>query len=147
MNSPSSDQHAIVWERRQAELWERLFQVTQDVVSLAEGLAAGSGGEVLKTEMIRSAFSVGVEVVRATAADERHALHQHLGEARLRAIETDYWLRLAYTIQQREDVQHDLSSIITQYAAIVEMLQRLMKHIQEEKDAVSRHSRGPKVSL
>ncbi len=34
-----------MWERRQAELWDRIFQVTQDVVTLAETLPGISAGE------------------------------------------------------------------------------------------------------
>lgn len=144
---PGSDQHTILWERRQAELWDRIFQVTQDVVSLAENLTGGIGSEVLKKQLVSSAFGVGVEVVRATAADERPKFYDHLAKAKMRAVETDYWLRLAYVVQQREDVQHDLSSIISQYTGIVEVLQKMMKHIQDEKDVIARHARGPKISL
>lgn len=146
-NPSSADQHAILWERRQAELWERIFQVTQDVVALAEGLNDKAGAKVLKEAMIHSAFAVGEQVVRATAAEERGDFTHHLQEAKMKAIETDYWLRLTYIIAQREDVQHDLSSIISQYAAVVELLQKMTKHIREEKDAVHRHSHGPKISL
>jgi hypothetical protein len=42
-----SDQH-ISWEHRQAELWDRIFQVTQDVVTLADSMSDDAGGSVIK---------------------------------------------------------------------------------------------------
>lgn len=144
---PADDQHAILWERRQAELWERLFQVTQDVIALAETLEDGAGTTIIKQEMVRTAVGIGRELVRATAADARADFAHAIGEARLKAIETDYWLRLIYMLQQREQVQHDLSSIITQYTAIVDLLQKMVRHAKEEKDIISRHAKGPKVVL
>jgi four helix bundle protein len=147
MPSPSEDQHQILWERRQAELWERLFQVTQDVIALAETMENGAGTAVVKQEMIKSAVSIGKELVRATAADDRRDFAEAVHEAKLKAVETDYWLRLIYMLQQREHVQHDLSSIISQYAAIIDLLQKMVRHARDERDIVSRHVKGPKVVL
>lgn len=144
MNTDS--QHHLTWERRQAELWDRIFQVTQDVVTLAESLDASVGGTVIKQEMVRAAMQVGKNVVRATASDTKEEFQRYLEEGRLQAVETDYWLRLAYIVQQREDVQRDLSSIISQYAAIVDLLHSMQRHIRDERAAVAKHTRGPRVS-
>lgn len=137
----------MMWERRQAELWDRIFQVTQDVVVLADSLDNSTGGSALKGEMVRSAMHVGSNLVRATASDDKDGFYHHLSESKMKAVETDYWLRLAYVLQQREDVQKDLSSIITQYGAVIELLNKMMRHVHNEKDALLRHQRGPKVSL
>src|SRR6185436_17886381 len=115
---PAEGDRHLVWERRQAELWDRIFQVTQDVVVLADGLGDTTGSSVLKNEMVKSAMQVGSNLVRATASDEGGTFYDHLREAKMKAVETDYWLRLAYVLQQREDVQKDLSGIITQYSAV-----------------------------
>lgn len=120
---------SVGWEQKQAELWERVFQVTQDVVALAETVPDSVGGTVCKTEMVKSAMNVGRQLVRANAADTKAQFQAALEEAKLSAIETDYWLRLLYLLQQREEVQRDLSSIINQYSAIVEILQRLTKPV------------------
>ena len=144
--NPSEGGHQV-WERRQAELWDRIFQVTQDVVVLADSFEDTSGGVILKQEMVKAAMQVGSHLVRATASDDREGFYNHLHEAKMRAVETDYWLRLAYVLQQREDVQKDLSSIITQYGAVIELLQKMMRHVREEKDVVARHHKGPRVSL
>ncbi len=144
---PSEDQHAVMWERRQAELWERLFQVTQDVLALADTMEDSTGNSIVKQEMVRSAVAIGRELVRATAADDRQGFAAAVHEAKLKAVETDYWLRLIYMLQQREQVQHDLSSIISQYAAIIDLLQKLVRHAREEKDMMSRHIKGPRVVL
>ena len=144
--NPSGEKHQL-WERRQAELWDRIFQVTQDVVVLADSFEDTSGGVILKQEMVKAAMQVGSHLVRATASDDRPGFYDHLHEAKMKAVETDYWLRLAYVLQQREDVQKDLSSIITQYGAVIELLQKMMRHMRDEKDAVSRHVKGPRVSL
>lgn len=138
--------HGILWERRQEELWERIFQVTQDVVLLADTLGEDSGGTIMKEEMVRSAMTVGKCLVRATAADSSADFEKYVTEARMQAIEADYWLRLAYIVQQREDVQRDLSSIITQYATIIDLLQKLTTHVHQHHDG-RRHTKGPKVSL
>ncbi len=139
-------QHDVTWERRQAELWDRIFQVTQDVVALADQMDNSTGGSVVKTEMVKAAMAIGTQLVRANAADEAHEFHRCLSEARLKAVETDYWLRLAYILQQRDDVQRDLSSIITQYTAIVDLLQKFMRHTQTEKHVIARHTRGPRIN-
>lgn len=142
----SDDQHSLTWEHRQAELWDRLFQVTSDVVTLADSFGADTGGTIVKESMVRSAMSVGAQLVRANAADTSDEFRASLKEARLKAVETDYWLRMAYVLQQREDVQRDLSSIINQYAGIVDLLDRFLRHAKTEKDVLARHTRGPRVS-
>lgn len=140
------NQHDSTWERRQAELWDRIFQVTQDVVTLADSMDDRTGAAVLKAEMTRSAMAVGAQLVRANAAEEAKDFHHHLSEARMKAIECDYWLRLAYILQHRDEVQRDLSSIITQYTAIVDLLQKFMRHTRAEANVIGRHTHGPKVS-
>lgn len=142
----TEDTHNATWERRQAELWDRIFQVTQDVVTLADSMDDTVSYAVVRSEMVKSAMAVGTELVRANASDEPGVFHHHLQESRLRAIETDYWLRMAYILQQREDTQRDLSSIITQYSAIVDLLQKLLRHTRTEKNVIARHTRGPRVS-
>jgi four helix bundle protein len=143
---PPEDQHAITWEHRQAELWERLFQVTSDVVALANSLGDDTGGTIVKESMVRAAMAVGAELVRANASDDAMEFRTSIKEARFKAVETDYWLRMAYVLQQREDVQRDLSSIISQYAGIVDLLDKFIRHAKTEKDVVARHTRGPRVN-
>lgn len=142
----NNNQHNVVWEHRQAELWDRIFQVTQDVVTLAGSLEDTSGGAVLKEQMLRSAMDVGKYLVRATASNSSLDFEHYVEESRLQAIETDYWLRLAYIIQQREDVQRDLSSIITQYSGIVDLLHKMVRHVHDKHD-VDQHRQMPKVNL
>lgn len=136
----------MVWERRQAELWERIFKVTQDVVTLVESLDDSVGYAVVRQELVRSATGVGAELVRANAADSAGDFERYVKEARMKAIESDYWLRLVYALQQQENVQQDLSSVISQYSAIITLLQRFLSHTQGESDVISRHTKGPKVS-
>lgn len=140
------NQHNVVWEHRQAELWDRIFQVTQDVVTLADAMESTSGGAIMRDEMVKSAMAVGKYLVRATAADNNQHFQQFAGEARMKAIETDYWLRLAYIIQQREDVQRDVSSVITQYSSIIDLLHKMIRHVQERHDSAA-HRYTPKVNL
>lgn len=142
----TDETHAITWEHRQAELWDRLFQVTSDVVALADSLDEGVGGRVVKERMVASAMSVGAELVRANAAETAEEFKRSVRESRMKAIETDYWLRMAYVLQQREDVQRDLSSIISQYAGIVDLLDRFIRHTRDEHDVLARHTRGPRVN-
>lgn len=134
-----------MWEHRQAELWDRIFQVTQDVVVLAESIEDSAGGGIMRDEMIKSAMGVGRYLVRANAAESSGDFKRSVEEARLAAIETDYWLRLAYLLQQREDVQQDLSSIINQYSAIIDLLYKFARHASGEKQFSSRHLKGPRV--
>lgn len=141
-----ANQHNVIWEHRQAELWDRIFQVTQDVVVLADVMEDSAGGAIMRTEMVKSAMDVGKYLVRATAADNGQNFDANVSEARMKAIETDYWLRLAYIIQQREDVQRDVSSVITQYSGIIDLLQKMGRHVQEKQD-FARHNRGSKISL
>lgn len=145
-NFVNDTNHNAVWERRQTELWDRIFQATEDVISLADSLADGDGASVVREKMVESAMLIGRHVVRAMAAGQAGEFEHYIQEARLQAIETDYWLRLTYVVQQREDVQHDLSSVIAQYSSIIELLQKLVRHVGEAKDTLS-HMRGPKVSL
>jgi len=51
----------VVWERQQPELWDRIFQVTQDVVTLAESLEDSIGQNVVRTELVKSAMGVGAQ--------------------------------------------------------------------------------------
>lgn len=142
----SEQNHNAVWEHRQAELWDRIFQATQDVVVLADTLEDSAGGNVMREEMVKSAMDVGKYLVRATAADGEDDFEKYVIESRMKAIETDYWMRLAYIVQQREDVQRDLSSIITQYSGIIDLLHKMARHVHRKHD-FSQHTRGPKVNL
>ena len=143
---PADDQHSVTWEHRQAELWERLFQVTSDVVALADSFGDDVGGAIVKESMVRSAMAVGAQLVRANAADDATEFRACIRESRMKAVETDYWLRMAYVLQQREDVQRDLSGIINQYTGIVDLLDRFIRHTKTEKDVLVRHTRGPRVN-
>ena len=138
--------HQVVWEHRQAELWDRIFQATQDVVAFAEALRVNTGTRLVQEELVRAAMRIGSELVRANAADERTAFLHSVQEARLKAIETDYWLRMAYTIQQREELQRDISGLLNQYAAIIDLLQTFTHHIEREPDVIARHTKGPRVT-
>lgn len=140
-----TDRHSAMWEHRQAELWDRIFQVTQDVVVLAETIDESAGGSVMKNEMVKAAMDVGRHLVRANAAEDQRGFQDSVEEARMSAIETDYWLRLAYLLQQREEVQQDLSSIINQYSAIIDLLYKFARHASGEKQFSSRHLKGPRV--
>lgn len=142
---PSNDDHHVMWERQQVELWDRVFQVTQDVVSLAETMEGSRAVAVVREELTREAVAVGVELVRANAADARTDFVNHVRRARLKAIETDYLLRLVYVLQQREDIQRDLSSVITQYSAIVDLLQKFVRHASGEKNVIARHTHSLRV--
>lgn len=141
----AEEQH-ITWEHRQAEVWDRIFQVTQDVVTLADSMGEEVGVSVVKQEMVKSAMAVGSQLVRANAAENPSEFDSYLREARFRAIETDYWLRMAYVLQQHEDVQRDLSSIITQYASIIDLLQKFLRHTRTESNVIAKHTRGPRVN-
>lgn len=114
------------------ELWDRLWQVTSDVVAFADELPETDSSKILREQLVRSAMRVGAEVVRAQAADDPVEYQQGIVEARLKAIETDYWLRLAYTLQQESGVQQDLSTILSQYQSIVDHLISLGKHVGQE---------------
>jgi four helix bundle protein len=138
--------HRATWERRQAELWERIFQATQDVVSLAESLSTGTGIEIVKEAVVRSAMAVGAHLVRANATDDRASFMKYLTEARLQAIETDYWLRMSYVLQQRDELQRDVSSVINQFATIIDLLHTFSRHAAGEPDVIARHTRGPRVN-
>ena len=142
----TEEQH-IIWERRQTEIWDRIFQVMSDVVVVAETLDNSVGQRQLQEQLMKAAMGVGAELVRANASDRAVKFEQYLEEARMKAIETDYWLRLIYVLQQKEEVQRDLSSVISQYAAIINMLNKFIRHTQDEPDVISRHARGPKVNL
>lgn len=137
----------VIWERRQAELWDRIFQATQDVVTLAEGLSDAVGLGHVRHELVRAAMAVGANLVRANASDSVADFERYVIEARMKAIEADYWLRLIYVLQQRDNVQQDLSSIITQFSSIIRLLQSFLQHTHTTSDALSRHAKGPKVTL
>jgi len=142
----SKEEHYVMWERRQAELWDRIFQVTQDVVVLSETLSEGVGLMRVRDNLLDSALAVGAELVYANSSDEADDFKEHIVKARKKAIETDYWLRLIYVLQQAGDVQRDLSSVITQYSAIIMLLQKFIKHAHDEKSVVNRHAKGLWVS-
>lgn len=122
-----SDDSRATWERRHGELWDRIFQVTQDVAALTDTMGDTTGGFVVRPELMKTAVAVGAELVRAGAAEDEAVFLQHVREARLKAIEADYWLRLAYILQQRDEVQRDLSSIITQYGAVIDLLDKMAR--------------------
>lgn len=140
-------ENQALWERRQAELWDRVFQVTQDVMSLVDALDDTKGYRVVGDELARSAGQVGAELVRANASDNARQFEEHIKEARWKAIEADYWLRLVHVLQQSDRVRRDLSSLITQYAAVINLLQQFRAHATTDRELIARHAKGPRVSL
>lgn len=143
----NGDEQHIIWERRQAEIWDRIFQVTTDVVAVADTLNESVGQKQLREQLVRAAMEVGAQLVRANASHSAADFEKYVDEARMKAIETDYWLRLMYVLQQQEDVQRDLSSVITQYVAIINLLNKFMRHAHNEPDVIAKHTKGPKVNL
>ena len=139
------ERRTVTWEHRQAELWDRIFQVTQDVVTLGQTLRS-DGSAVVRDEMIKAATAVGIHMVRANAADEANDFTHHVTEARLKAIEADYWLRISFVLQQDEDAQKDVSSILSQYTAIVDLLHKLSHHVAGKPSPSPKHTKGPLVS-
>lgn len=133
------------WERWQTELWDHIFQATQDVVLLADSLEQGVGEAVVKQFLVKASMQVGAELVRANASDNQGEFVGHVKAARLQAIETDYWLRLAYALQQKRNVQHDVSVLITRYATIIDLLLKRVEHIRREPNSLKRHTKGPVV--
>lgn len=140
-------ENQALWERRQAELWDRVFQVTQDVISLVDALDDTPGYRVVCDELTRSAGRVGAELVRANAAENAKQFEEYVKEARWKAIEADYWLRLVHVLQQSDRVRRDLSSLITQYASVINLLQQFSQHTGHDRRVVARHTKGPRVSL
>lgn len=139
-------EHRAIWERRQAELWDRIFQVTQDVVHLADTIDESSGGFVLKQGLVGAAMNVGKFLVRATASDSEIHFRTNVEESRMQAIEADYWLRLAYIVQEHEGVQRDVSNIITQYSSIIDVLKKMEIHVDRTHNVAELAPRQ-KVSL
>ena len=137
----------VAWEQRQAELWDRIFQATQDVVTLAEGLSDAVGLGHVRHELVRCAMAVGANLVRANASDSGPDFERYVTEARMKAIEADYWLRLIYVLQQRDNVQQDLSSVISQFSSIIGLLQKFAQNTHAGSDALHNHTRGSRVTL
>ncbi len=141
-----SSAHRALWERRQAELWERIFQLAQDVTPLADSFEDTAGARVIKEELIKSSMNIGKYLVRATSANaERDFLH-NIEESRMQAIEADYWLRLVYVVEQRDAVQQGVSTIIAQLAGIIDLLKKMTEHLEHWHDA-KQHVERAKVSL
>ncbi len=146
-NEEMAEDKNVMWERKQAELWDRVFQVTQDVVSLVDVMGESKGHRVVQEELVRAATGVGAHLVRANAAETAGEFDKHIKEARFRAIESDYWLRLIHVLQQNDEVRRDLSSLITQYAAVISLLRKFIKHTNTDRQVIANHAKGPKVSL
>jgi hypothetical protein len=53
---------------------------------------------------------------------------------------------MAYVLQQREEIQRDLSGIVTQYATIIDLLDKFIDHTRAEQDVIARHIKGPRIS-
>jgi four helix bundle protein len=146
LGMPIRSPRHVVWERQQTEIWDRIFRVTQDVVTLAGTLDDSPSQKILQAELLKSAMAVGAELVRAGAADSANQFEDHVREARLKSIETDYWLRLVYVLQQRDEVQRDLANIIVQYSAIITLLQKFLRHTRGEDHVLRHHAKGPVVN-
>jgi four helix bundle protein len=136
----------LPWERRQAELWDRVFQATQDVAALADSMGKSVGEGIVREELVRAACQTGAELVRANAAHSKQVFLKYMEAARLKAIETDYWLRLGYLLQNHESLQRDVSNLLAQYSQLVEMLHSFIKHAEQEEDVIAKHTVGPRVT-
>lgn len=143
----SEEQKKATWDRQQAELWDRIFQAIGDVVDVAENMQDSTGVIHLKEQLIKTSMGVGAELVRANASYSSRQFNKYINEARLKAIESDYWLRLIYVLQQRKEIQQDLSNVISQYNTIINLLNKFIKHTKDEPDVISKHTKGPKVNL
>ena len=139
----SNSTGTTAWDKQQAELWDRIFQVTQDVADLAGTVTDSRGGSVVRDQMVEAAMGVGLEVVRANASATRADFTKYVAAARLSAIETDYWIRMVYMLQQQDDNQQEISSLITQYAALIDLLQRLSRSENPASAGLSRSETRP----
>lgn len=138
--------HRALWERRQAELWERIFQLAQDIAVLADSFEESAGGRVMKEELIKSSMNIGKFLVRATSANAEHTFIENIEESRMQAIEADYWLRLIYVVDQRSSMQQGVTNVITQLAGIIDLLKKMEDHVEHWHDTKT-HTERTKVSL
>ena len=145
MNQGAS--HAV-WERRQAEIWDRIFQATEDVILHVQlSRKEKAQGVDVYDSLIGAATAVGASVVRANAARSKADFVMYLDQARMQAIEVDYWLRLVFVLQRSDPVQRDLSHIISQYSSLIGLLQQFIDHAEHEDDVIRKHNRGRKINL
>lgn len=138
--------HRALWERRQAELWERIFQLAQDIAVLADSFEETAGGRVMKEELIKSSMNIGKFLVRATSANAEQTFIENIEESRMQAIEADYWLRLIYVVDQRSSVQQSVTNVITQLAGIIDLLKKMEDHVEHWHDS-PQHVQRTKVTL
>lgn len=143
----SEEQKQAAWDRQQAELWDRIFQVISDVVDVAENMQDTTGVTHLKEQLIKTSMGLGADLVRANASHNVRQFNKYMNEAKLKAVEADYWLRLVYVLQQRKEIQQDLSGVISQYNTIINLLNKFIKHTKDEPNVISKHTKGPKVNL
>lgn len=141
-----SGEHAAFWERHRTELWDRVFQAAGEVSLLADSLEGGAGLTLAREKLLQAAFGVGVALVAANAADDHVHFMKALSQAVTQAVEVDYWLRLLTVLGRSNNLQQEVTGLLAQYGAVVQLLRRLRQHVGAEPNAVARHTRkGPRV--
>ena len=74
--------------------YQKSKQLVKQVVSLGESVPKSRSGNVLYTQLIRSASSIGANIAEGYGRNNPREYRQFLGIARGSALETEYWLEI-----------------------------------------------------
>jgi len=84
---------------------ERAFQFGKAVIFFARALWKTYEGRIIANQLMRSATSVGANIVEGQDASSRRQFSQYLQIALRSAKETRYWLRLASELEYGQDAK------------------------------------------
>src|SRR3990167_417604 len=84
-----TDYHSLIY-------FQKAKQLAKEVIFLADKLPKSQAVQIVYKQLIRSASSIGANIVEGYGRNNQKEYRQFLGIARGSSLETEYWLELLY---------------------------------------------------
>ena len=79
---------------KEQDLKARSYKFSLQIISLVDGLSTQTSAQVMARQILRSATSVGANIIEAQASPTRRDFALFLSHSLKSANETSYWLKL-----------------------------------------------------
>lgn len=103
------------------QLLVRTKQFSIDIIRFIDGLSrGGTSGRIISDQLVRSATSIGANIVEAQAASSRKDFANFISHALKSANETRYWLELL--LETRKGAEDSIRHLLNEATELSRML-------------------------
>lgn len=115
----------------QYEIQLRTFQFSEQVLRLVRVFPRRTEGDVIKKQLIRSATSIGANIIEAKHSSSRKEFIQYMQISLRSSKETEYWIKLSISSRLCNDI--DGNKILSESIEISKILSTILIRSKKSK--------------